>query len=111
MLLSISTTHEPATDLGYLLYKSPARLHEIELSFGVGYLLYPEASPERCTISLLVEVDPVSLVRNRRLGGEFSLREYVTDRPYAASSFLSVAPRTPVRCADFQIIGVPNTLR
>jgi 3' terminal RNA ribose 2'-O-methyltransferase Hen1 len=93
MLLTLSTTHRPATDLGYLLRKNPARVQSFELSFGKAQVFYPEASEALCTVTLLVEVDPVGLVRNRRgLAGEGGLLEqYVNDRPYAASSFLSVA--------------------
>jgi 3' terminal RNA ribose 2'-O-methyltransferase Hen1 len=93
MLLTLSTTHEPATDLGFLLHKNPERVHTIEMPFGVVTIVYPEATAERCTAALLVEIDPVGLVRNRKgpKGNEFSLAHYVNDRPYAASSFLSVA--------------------
>ena len=93
MLLTITTTHKPATDLGYLLRKNPSRHQMFNLSFGTAHVFYPEASAERCTVALLVEVDPVGLVRNRHgPGGEGGLLEqYVNDRPYAASSFLSVA--------------------
>jgi hypothetical protein len=31
MLLTISTTRRPATDLGYLLHKNPARMQSFEL--------------------------------------------------------------------------------
>lgn len=86
MLLTITTTHQPATDLGYLLHKNPARLHRIELAFGEAYVAYPEATEERCTAALVVDVDTVGLVRKRD-----GLAQYVNDRPYAASSFLSVA--------------------
>jgi 3' terminal RNA ribose 2'-O-methyltransferase Hen1 len=93
MLLTISTTHRSATDLGYLLHKNPARAQSFELTFGRAHVFYPEASQEACTVALLLDVDPVGLVRNRRgpAGEGFSLRQYVNDRPYAASSFLSVA--------------------
>ncbi|MDP9174598.1 MAG: 3' terminal RNA ribose 2'-O-methyltransferase Hen1 [Planctomycetota bacterium] len=93
MLLTISTTHRPATDLGYLLYKNPAKLQTFELNFGRAHVFYPEATDNRCTAALLLEVDPVGLVRNRRgpSGEGFALEQYVNDRPYAASSFLSVA--------------------
>ena len=93
MLLTLTTTHAPATDLGYLLHKNPTRRQAFDLSFGRAHVFYPEAGAERCTAALLLEVDPVGLVRNRRgPGGEgFSLEQYVNDRPYAASSFLSVA--------------------
>ena len=87
MLLTISTTHNPATDLGYLLHKNPARVQTFELSFGKAHVFYPEASEERCTAALLLDVDPVALVRGR---GSIST-DYVNDRPYVASSFLSVA--------------------
>jgi 3' terminal RNA ribose 2'-O-methyltransferase Hen1 len=93
MLLTITTTHRPATELGYLLYKNPARPQAFDLSFGRAHVFYPEASDERCTAALLLEVDPVGLVRYRRgpSGDGFSLEQYVNDRPYVASSFLSVA--------------------
>ncbi|HRP05059.1 MAG TPA: hypothetical protein PLV87_09120, partial [Opitutaceae bacterium] len=92
MLLSLSTTHRPATDLGYLLRKNPGRPQSFNLSFGTAHVFYPEATNERCTCALLVEIDPVGLVRNRKgPGDEGLLDQYVNDRPYAASSFLSVA--------------------
>ncbi len=93
MLLTITTTHEPATDLGYLLHKNPARLHSFELSFGQAHVFFPEATRERCTAAIVLDVDPVGLVRNRRgpAGEGGTLDQYVNDRPYVASSFLSVA--------------------
>jgi 3' terminal RNA ribose 2'-O-methyltransferase Hen1 len=90
MLLTITTTHQPATDLGFLLHKNPDKLQSFALSFGQAHVFYPEAGDERCTAALLVEVDPIQLVRGK--GGDgFTLQQYVNDRPYAASSFLSVA--------------------
>jgi 3' terminal RNA ribose 2'-O-methyltransferase Hen1 len=93
MLLTLTTTHAPATDLGYLLHKNPAKLQTFELSFGEAHVFYPEATPERCTAALLLDVDPVGLVRGRKgpAGEGFALEQYVSDRPYAATSFLSVA--------------------
>ena len=92
MLLTISTAYEPATDLGYLLHKNPARVQTEDLSFGKAHVFYPDASPSRCTVALLVEIDPVALVRGRGPAGEGGqLDQYVNDRPYAANSFLSVA--------------------
>ncbi|WP_193367142.1 3' terminal RNA ribose 2'-O-methyltransferase Hen1 [Pelagibius marinus] len=90
MLLTIETTHRPATDLGFLLHKNPDRLHEKSLSFGRAVMCFPEADEDRCRFALTVEVDPIGLVRGRAPGA--SLHDhYVNDRPYAASSFLSVA--------------------
>ena len=89
MLLTITTTYQPATDLGYLLHKNPARVQSFPLSFGRAYIFYPEVSNERCTAALLLDVDPVQLVRGPR--GAAALEQYVNDRPYVASSFLSVA--------------------
>ncbi|MGZ8287116.1 MAG: 3' terminal RNA ribose 2'-O-methyltransferase Hen1 [Allosphingosinicella sp.] len=90
MLLTLTTTHRPATDLGFLLMKNPDNVHETELPFGRATLFYPEAGEERCTAALTVEVDPVELVRGR--GRSPAIEEqYVSDRPYAASSLLAVA--------------------
>lgn len=93
MLLTITTTTKPATDLGYLLHKNPSRSQSVELPFGELHIFYPEASDEQCTVALLLDIDPVGLVRNRRGPGGDSglLAQYVNDRPYVASSFLSVA--------------------
>jgi 3' terminal RNA ribose 2'-O-methyltransferase Hen1 len=91
MLLTISTTHRPATDLGYLLHKHPDRVQAFPLSFGQAHVFYPEATADRCTAALLLDVDPVGLVRRDGARGGFALDQYVNDRPYVASSFLSVA--------------------
>ncbi|MGW4637347.1 3' terminal RNA ribose 2'-O-methyltransferase Hen1 [Sphaerisporangium sp. NPDC004334] len=92
MLLTISTTTRPATDLGFLLHKHPGRVQEFGQSFGVARVFYPEAAEERCTAALLLEVDAVRLVRSRgHSSPDFSLGQYVNDRPYAASSMLAVA--------------------
>jgi 3' terminal RNA ribose 2'-O-methyltransferase Hen1 len=96
VLLTISTTHRPATDLGFLLHKNPGRHHVAELGFGTAHVVYPEAAEDRCSAAVLVDVDPVGLVRGRpgsqtAAASRFALGHYVNDRPYAASSFLSVA--------------------
>ncbi|MGB3300728.1 MAG: 3' terminal RNA ribose 2'-O-methyltransferase Hen1 [Phormidesmis sp.] len=85
MLLTITTTYSPATDLGYLLHKHPGRAQTFPMSFGQAHVFYPEVSKERCTAALLLDVDPVGLVRGK------AFEQYVNDRPYVASSFLSVA--------------------
>jgi 3' terminal RNA ribose 2'-O-methyltransferase Hen1 len=96
MLLSITLTEPPATDLGYLLHKHPDRLQSFAVSAGHAHVFYPEAAEQRCTAALLLEIDPITLVRGHRRAGSgsteaFSLAEYVNDRPYAASSMLAVA--------------------
>jgi len=93
MLLTLTTTHSPATDLGFLLHKHPGKVQTFSLSFGLAHIFYPEATPDRCTAALLLEIDPIQLFRSRRDSGNtsFALQQYVNDRPYVASSFLSVA--------------------
>jgi 3' terminal RNA ribose 2'-O-methyltransferase Hen1 len=87
VLLTITTTRAPATDLGYLLHKHPGRVQSFDVASGTAHVFYPEAADGRCTAALLVEVDPVALVR----GTGDSVTHYVNDRPYAASSLLAVA--------------------
>jgi hypothetical protein len=90
VLLAI-TAQVSSGDLGYLLHKNPARLHSFDLPFGEAHVFYPELARGRAQVALLVDVDPVGLVRGRAHGGgEGSLDQYVNDRPYAASSLLSV---------------------
>ena len=102
MLLTITTTRAPATDLGYLLHKHPDRLQSFAVSAGEAHVFYPEATPGRCTAALLLEVDPVALVRGRGGSGrnhDGALAQYVNDRPYAASSLLAVAIKEAFRTA------------
>jgi 3' terminal RNA ribose 2'-O-methyltransferase Hen1 len=87
MLLTITTTHQPANDLGFLLMKNPDNVHAVDLPFGTVTLFFPEASAERCTAAVTLELDVVELVRGK---GRIE-DQYVSDRPYAASSLLSVA--------------------
>ncbi|MFE2165809.1 3' terminal RNA ribose 2'-O-methyltransferase Hen1 [Streptomyces sp. NPDC059447] len=99
MFLTISTTgtpERPATDLGFLLHKHPGKMQAFSTSHGNAHVFYPEATAERCTAALLLEVDPVALVRRgqgKGRGGapDAALAQYVNDRPYAASSLLAVA--------------------
>jgi 3' terminal RNA ribose 2'-O-methyltransferase Hen1 len=88
VLLTLTTTRAPATDLGYLLVKHPDRVHSFEVPTGTAYVLYPEATAERCTAALLLDVDPQRL---RTQQDAFDLGQYVNDRPYAASSLLAGA--------------------
>jgi 3' terminal RNA ribose 2'-O-methyltransferase Hen1 len=92
MLLTITTSHVPATDIGFLLEKHPDKVHEFELSAGKALVFYPEATEARCTVALLLEIDPIGLVRSQAAkAGDAGLDQYVNDRPYVASSFMSVA--------------------
>ena len=91
MLLTITTTARPATDLGYLLHKRPDRIQSFPLSFGKVHVFYPEATPERTTAAMVLDIDPIALIRDRKRGDGAVLDAYVSDRPYVASSFLSVA--------------------
>lgn len=92
LLLTITTDHTPATDLGYLLHKHPDNVRTVAFPFGDAHVFFPEAGDRRCTAAVLVEVDPIGLIRKQGRQGQesFSLAGYVNDRPYAASSFLSV---------------------
>ena len=120
MLLTITTTRPPATDLGYLLHKHPDRLQTFETAAGAAHVFYPEATAERCTAALLLEVDPIALVRGKTKPSDGELAQYVNDRPYAASSMLAVALKEAFRTAltgrceakpDLAATPIPLTLR
>ena len=101
MLLTITTTRAPASDLGFLLHKHPSKAQSFDVSVGTVHVFYPEATDEKCTVALLLEVDPIALVRGRKgpSSEAFSLGQYVNDRPYAASSMLAVAMAKVFRTA------------
>lgn len=101
MLLTVTTTRAPASDLGFLLHKHPSKAQAFDVSVGTAHVFYPEATDGRCTAALLLEVDPIALVRGRKGPSNegFSLGQYVNDRPYAASSMLAVAMAKVFRTA------------
>jgi 3' terminal RNA ribose 2'-O-methyltransferase Hen1 len=77
-------------DLSYLLHKHPGRPQSVGIAAGVAHVFYPSVTEDRCTAAVLLEVDPIELVRSGR-GPAHQLGQYVNDRPYAASSLLAVA--------------------
>jgi len=89
VLLTIRTTHQPANDLGFLLHKHPDHVHTREFPFGSATVFYPESGVEACTAAILLNLDPVGIVRGRN-GKGGAEHQYVNDRPYVASSQLSV---------------------
>ncbi len=91
MLLTLTTTYRPATDLGFLLHKHPDRFQSVDLAIGKAHIFYPESSEERTTIALLIDIDPVGMVRGKKGRQGTTLDHYVNDRPYVASSFMSTA--------------------
>jgi len=96
VLLTLTTTMPQATDLGFLLHKHPDKAQTFPVSAGAAHVFYPRATDAECTAALLLEVDPIALVRGDRGQGLF---QYVNDRPYAASSMLAVALGTVFRTA------------
>ncbi len=99
MLLQISTNHTPATDIGYLLAKNPDKAQSFDLSFGRAHAFYPVANENQCDFALLLEVDPIALVRGKNKNDSGPLAQYVNDRPYVAGSFASVAIAHVLRSA------------
>lgn len=89
MLFELTTTHTPATDLGFLLHKHPDKLHAIELTAGTAYVFYTENNEQRCTACLLIDINPVELVRGNKRA--FLQEHYVNDKPYTSNSFLCSA--------------------
>src|ERR1700685_2821487 len=101
VLLTITTPAEPPSDRGFLLHKHPGRVQSFDVSVGAAHVFYPEVGERRTMAALLLEVDPVGLVRGRHgpAGEGVALGESVNDRPYAASSMLAVAIKEVFRTA------------
>lgn len=100
MFLTIATTRQPAADLGFLLYKHPEKAQQFGTAHGTAHVFYPEAGADRCEVALLLDVDPIALVRGaKKSTPDFALAQYVNDRPYAASSLLAVALGSVFRTA------------
>lgn len=91
MLLTITNTRQPATDLGWLLHKHPDKVQQFRTTGGEATVFYPQADEDRCTAALRLILDPIELVRGAGPGGHSISTQYVNDRPYVASSLLSSA--------------------
>lgn len=90
MLLSITTTTRPATDLGWILAKHPDRTHSTRTSHGWAHVFFPEVSEERTTCALVVEANENAPARHPPSAAP-ALERYLHDRAYATSSDLAVA--------------------
>lgn len=91
MLLTITYTGTQTQNLGYLLHKNPYRAQSFDLSFGHAYVFYPEVSDEKTTAALLLDINPIDLARGKLGTRDGGLFDYVNDRPYVSSSFMSTA--------------------
>lgn len=91
MLLTITYKGKQTQDLGYLLHKNPYRAQEFQLSFGKAYVFYPEVSDKQTTAAILLDINPIDLARGKLGTKDGGLFDYVNDRPYVVSSFLSTA--------------------
>lgn len=91
MLLTITYAGKQTQDLGYLLHKNPYRAQSFDLSFGKAYVFYPEVTDEKTTAALLLDINPIDLARGKLGTRDGGLFDYVNDRPYVASSFMSTA--------------------
>lgn len=89
-----------ATALSHLLRKHPGKVQAFSLPIGQAHVFYPEVSAERTTAALMVEVDAIGLVRNKRFRGDSGMLDYyINDRPFVASSLMSVAIGKVLRSA------------
>lgn len=91
MLLTVTYEGQNTQELGFLLHKNPERAQQFELSYGKAYVFYHEVSDERTTAALLLDIDPLDLARGKAGSKDGSLFDYVNDRPYSSTSFLSTA--------------------
>lgn len=91
MILSITTKGKDADKLSFLLHKSPDKFHEFTISSGKAYVFYPVYSPEEVCASLMIDLNPVDLTRGREGSSNNGIFDYVNDRPYTSSSFMTTA--------------------
>ncbi len=89
MLLNISTKRNGLA-LSFLLHKHPDKVQTFKLNFGEVHVFYPEYSEKKCSFALLLDINPINIIRERK-GEQLSMSDYVNDRPYVCSSFMSTA--------------------
>jgi len=91
VLLTLETEGPDASKISYLLHKHPDKVQSFEMSFGKVHVYYPKYHENRAVACMLLDVDPVGMVRGAYRESDFMLGQYVNDRPFVASSFMSVA--------------------
>lgn len=91
MLLTINYKGSHTQDLGYLLHKNPSRPQVFTLNCGKAYVFYTEVSDASTTAALVLDIDPIDLARGKVGSTDGGLFDYVNDRPYVCSSFMSTA--------------------
>lgn len=91
MILAITCEGTQTQNIGFLLRKNPARPQTFELAFGKAYVFYPEVGDARTTVALLLDIEPLDLARGKEGSTGGGLFDYVNDRPYVSSSFMSTA--------------------
>ncbi len=91
MLLTLETAGPDASKISYLLHKHPDKVQSFTMSFGRVHVYYPKYQHDSAVACMLLDVDPVGMVRGAYRESDFMLGQYVNDRPFVASSFMSVA--------------------
>ena len=91
MLLTITYDGTNTQDLGYLLHKNPYKFQKYELNIGTAFVFYPEVTDKRTTAALLLDIYPTELSKGRFAAKKPGLFDYLNDRPYTSSSFMSTA--------------------
>src|ERR1041384_1664861 len=109
MLLELTTTQQPATDLGFLLHKNPARAQSFDLAFGRVHVFYPEASAVRCTAAPPLPADALGVVA-RRPARALSVAGSGVGRVSAGAAY-SRGGAPPPACADSAEVGPPRGAR
>jgi hypothetical protein len=66
MILILTTTQVPTTDLSFLLHKHPEKHQTFDLPFGTAHVFYPQADVKRYAAALVPDIDLVALVRGRQ---------------------------------------------
>jgi 3' terminal RNA ribose 2'-O-methyltransferase Hen1 len=99
MFISMTTTYVPATDLGYLLHKHPDKMHKRTSSQSVNYCFFSEASVERCTVNLVLDIGLSHSYGFSKERPKPNYNPHVNDRPYVAGSIMSVALNDMFRSA------------
>jgi RNA repair, ligase-Pnkp-associating, region of Hen1 len=63
MLLKIVCQDPRAPDLTFLFHKHPGKVQSFDLPFGRAIVFYPLLSQDGCEFALLLEIDPIGLIR------------------------------------------------
>lgn len=110
MILTLTIAHMPVTDFSCLLHTSPANAQSFDLLFGAAHVFYPEATAQRCTAALLLDVGPKLIDDDRLRGYVVGLSDAWVPLHFVESSMLMLDGYKTIHLSNVSHFSVDDSI-